>query len=163
VWSVHFFLRDRRVHPAKLLMYWNDRTPMPESIMHMLADDPASLRFTISCVEKPEVVIDVIGHIFDTILSSTSQWSDYEKDVSDWHAAIAQLVPASPVNRWKSTSSTDAIARVNADFDRRTGVVGGSGTSTISLSVTHTRHAVATWKLCDVICIQNRAQTDLER
>jgi Swt1-like HEPN len=91
LWGIRFVLRARRVHPVRLLMEWNENNPMPESIVHLLADDPAHLLFTISALEDPATVIDVIGRLFDAVLTSSTGWDDYESDVSDWHKALARL------------------------------------------------------------------------
>jgi hypothetical protein len=72
-------------------MQWNEHNPMPECVVHLLANDPAHLRFTISSLEDPIVVIETIGELFDIVLTCAAQWSDYSGDVSAWHQAIGRL------------------------------------------------------------------------
>jgi hypothetical protein len=91
LWAVRFVLRGRRVHPVRLLMEWNEHSPMPEPIIHLLAEDPAHLLFTISALEEPEDVIDIIGRLFDIVLTCSTDWSDYTEDVLAWHAAMSKL------------------------------------------------------------------------
>ena len=91
LWSIRFLLRRNRVDPRQLLMQWNEHNPMPECVVHLLANDPAHLRFTISSLEDPIVVIETIGELFDIVLTCAAQWSDYSGDVSAWHQAIGRL------------------------------------------------------------------------
>lgn len=93
-WNVRFAMRGGRyLHPLRISEAWGEGE-LPECVVHVLADDPFQVRFTIAALEDPALVVETIGALFDGVLwcSTANSWpDDFDEGLKRWHAAVARL------------------------------------------------------------------------